>query len=360
MSKSAVVHRVTVRTDAPTLISTGIEAGPNRAFARRGTGDRVPDGLDGRMRFALPVELERQARALLDALVPVARGFHVSVELAVSRMTTTRSPGPRLRRQERLATVQVRIGRTSATPVWTRTFLWSDPGAGASANRPGLHELCERHAATAQAEPGPDPEWREPALPLAVTADAAADLLRVELGRWRAVGPGVRVAPPSLDVLGHEVPSGSGRRGRPPGPVALARRGVTTRHVTAPRPALGGSWRAPGRPCWPLVEATTLRTAALPERGCLLVAIVPLGRLLCGRGAWIERGAVARSWGPVPIPPAWWWVAHFGDATGPALDDGSGPPVRTPGFLLLDRFLTRNRYSPPERSRRCDVLQPPC
>jgi len=334
-TKEAVAFRAAVRTDGPTLFITAGERGPEGIHGLRRHLARTPAGIDAVSVLRLAPGLETPARRILETIRPALGRCEAAIELGLSEIVSGVSPGPRCRARTRLGTLEVRIGPASDRPAWARSLVWPAPLERPPVDRlAALVRMCRIHARVVSAPgTGAEPDWRDPGLAVAMTADAGADLLRLASRRWEGARRGTRVGPATLEL--HGAGAGGLETVRPPERgEALVVGGRLTGRATAPPRVPDGSWREAPRRGWPLLVARSRHRTDLPDgRVCLLAGVIPLGRLLWGRGAWCEDGTVRAGWGPSPIPGADWWVRRMEAAWSDPLIDAGGVPVACPGFV---------------------------
>lgn len=283
-------------------------------------------------------------RRLLKALIQASAAAPDQAAVRVSTARVERTIGAH--RDERLhLTAQLLIGSDPRFPVLARTIpfraaegTWPQPILDAVAREARSARTPLVGAPAPQERPGP---W-------VLDAFAACDLLRVAAENWERhpPDPGAAVAAASVDL------SDPGEPFAPEGSVDAV--GVVQRPyrvveqgrwVRGPWDDAGseadcgtmrqGSWREPPRRGWRSLRWDgAAPAAAWPDDAEVVTRLVFLrgGLLICGHRR-AGGDAVAR-WGPIPAPPASWWIRAVRASLPASAPDATGWPIEVPPLLL--------------------------
>lgn len=290
----------------------------------------------GHPRVPASKALMRLAKRLRDSLeggLPAIAG-PVSVRVTCARIVEADASGARAARRRILA-AEAHVGGREGLPVWTRTVPletredeWPAGWIDAAARVLAFQVLPAGGTLAYAAER------------VAIDAFAAADILRLSVGRWLREGKtGDRVAGPAISIVDPGPWPASSRRVSDASGDAARGGALVTDGILREAPAGRGhhvraSWREPIRDGVHAIRVLAPEQPA-PEVLAWLTTVIPVGPdQLIGYGIRTRAGTPIDRWGPEPLPAPAWWCENVGAALGPSLPDLTGVPVTSPALLL--------------------------
>ncbi len=279
------------------------------------------------------LRLANRLRASLEGGLPAIVG-PVSVRVTCARIVEADASGARASRRKIFA-AEAHVGGREGLPVWTRTVRletledeWPAGWIDAAARVLAFQVLPAGGALAYEAER------------VAIDAFAAADILRLSVGRWLREGKtGDRVACPAISIVDPGPWSAGSRRVSDASGDAARGGALVTDGILCEAPAGRGhrvraSWREPIRDGVHAIRVLAPDQDA-PEALAWLTTVIPVGPAqLIGYGIRTRAGTPIDRWGPEPLPAPAWWCENVGAALGPPLPDLTGVPVTSPALLL--------------------------